>query len=76
MALPCQASRQLRCNSTSNRARTVQQARTGHVVVRAAAAAPAKASSDLADVQFINPMWGQPKTEAVSSSSALQQQQV
>ncbi|WIA35877.1 hypothetical protein OEZ86_004260 [Tetradesmus obliquus] len=64
MALPCQASRQLRCSRGSSRARAVQQGRGGRLVVRAAAAAPAKASTDLANLQFINPMWGQPKTEA------------
>jgi hypothetical protein len=48
----------------------VQQGRSGRVVVRAAAAAPAKASTDLANLQFINPMWSQPKTEAVSSAAA------
>jgi hypothetical protein len=69
MALPCQASRQLRCNRS--RARTVQQGRAGRVVVRAAAAAPAKApATDLANLQFINPMWSQPKTEAVSIAAA------
>eukprot|EP00883_Tetradesmus_obliquus_P006410 jgi/Sobl393_1/16897/SZX72719.1 len=64
MALPCQASRQLRCSRGSSRARAVQHGRGGRLVVRAAAAAPAKASTDLANLQFINPMWGQPKTEA------------
>lgn len=67
MTLPCQASRQLRCSRGSSRARAVQQGRGGRLVVRAAAAAPAKASTDLANLQFINAMWGQPKTEAVSS---------
>jgi hypothetical protein len=69
MALPCQAGRQLRCNRSS-RARAVQQGRAGRVVVAAAAAAPAKPSTDLANLQFINPMWSQPKTEAVSSSGS------
>jgi hypothetical protein len=49
----------------------LQQGRAGRVVVRAAAAAPAKApATDLANLQFINPMWSQPKTEAVSSAAA------
>lgn len=67
MALTCQASRHVRCTRRSGRTAAARS----RLVMRATAAAPAKtAAIDLSDLQFINPMWGQPKTEQVGNSSA------